>query len=163
VTERSIYLRRLDDVNERLALHAAAAAQPGALTTADPSSGERWEQGQVWAHLAEFVPYWIEQAQRVITLYDGEPVPFGRTKRDEGRVAAIERDREQPLSVLWADAHGDVEQLRAFLHHLDAQAEAARGLHPTLGVMSMDDIIEEFLVGHLEQHADQLDELQRSN
>ncbi len=142
-------------------MHAAAASRPNARTSPDPSSGERWEAGQVWAHLAEFVPYWIEQAQRLIASYDDEPVPFGRTKTDAARVAAIERDRTQPVSVLWADSHTDIEHLRNFLQRLDADAWRVRGLHPTLGVMDLDRIVGEFLVGHLEQHAEQLDELAR--
>jgi hypothetical protein len=153
-------LRRLDDVSERLAAQATASVPADARTRPDAGTGERWERGQVWAHLAEFVPYWIEQANLVIRSYDGDPVAFGRTKRDAGRTGAIERDRSQPIAVLWADTHGDLEQLRAFLARLDQTAWAARGLHETLGVMSLERIVEEFLVGHLEQHAEQLEELQ---
>jgi hypothetical protein len=162
MTEAETFLRRLDDVGERLAALASTHVAADARTEADPSSGERWEQGQVWAHLAEFVPYWVEQTTRVLRSYAGEPVPFGRTKRDEGRIAAIERDRALPVSVLWADTHSDIEQLREFLLRLDEQAWEARGLHQTLGVMPLDHIVEEFLVGHLEQHADQLEGLQRT-
>jgi hypothetical protein len=153
------YVRRLDAVEERLASHVNDDVRSDALTSADAGSGERWERGQVWAHLAEFVPYWIDQARMVIAAADAGPVAFGRTKRDEGRIAAIERDRDQPVSVLWSEAHGDIEELRTFLLGLDDTAWDARGLHPTLGVMPMERIVEEFLVGHLEEHADQLDEL----
>ena len=155
------FVQRLDAVEERLAGHAATAPQQGALTSADPGSGERWDAGQVWAHLAEFVPYWIGQAQLVMTAYDDEPVPFGRTKTDTARVAAIERDRGQLLAVLWTDVHTDIERLRQFLMGIDAGMWHVRGLHPTMGVMDLERIIDDFLVGHLEQHADQLDELTR--
>jgi len=156
------FMQRLDAVEERLAGLAASRPKQGALTSADPGSGERWDTGQVWAHLAEFVPYWIGQAQLVITAYDDEPVPFGRTKTDSARVGAIARDRTQPQAVLWADVHTDIEGLRQFLMGIDAEAWRVRGLHPAMGVMDLDRIIDEFLVGHLEQHADQLDELTRA-
>ena len=161
MSERIGFLQRLDAVEERLASHAATDATQGALTSADPGTGERWEAGQVWAHLAEFIPYWIDQVQAVIRSYQDEPVPFGRTKSDPARVAAIDRDRTQPVSVLWSDTHTDIEHLRRFLSGLDARAWNVRGLHPALGVMDLDRIVEDFLVGHLEQHADQLDELTR--
>ncbi|MBV8300759.1 MAG: DinB family protein [Candidatus Dormibacteraeota bacterium] len=156
------FLIRLDAVSARFASHAAETPSDHALTAPDPSSGERWDSGQVWAHCAEFVPYWIEQARIVIGSYEGEPVPFGRTKVDEGRITAIERDRRQPVAVLWSETHSGIERLRHMLAALDSAAWDTRGLHPSLGVMRMERVVEEFLVGHLEQHADQLDEVARA-
>lgn len=161
MSERTELLQRLDAVEARLAARASASVHHGALTEADPGSGERWETGQVWAHLAEFIPYWIEQAQRVVDTFVEHPVPFGRTKTDQGRLSAIERDRALPLAVLWSDTHSDLEALRRFLQNLDERAWSARGMHPMRGVMGVDRILDEFLVGHLEEHADQLDELAR--
>lgn len=154
---RAGLLERLDVVEERLATRAALEVRADSLTDADPVSGERWDAGQVWAHIDEFVPYWIDQARGVIAAYGGEPVAFGRTKGDAGRIAAIERDRHQPLGVLWGDVHSCIESLRRFLETLDDHAWSARGLHATLGVMSIERIVDDFLVGHLEEHADQLD------
>jgi hypothetical protein len=160
--DRAGFIERLDAVEERLAAHTASAGRmSGSLTSADPVSGERWTLGQVWAHVAEFVPYWVAQLRAVVAGLGGEPVPFGRTSADPGRLAAIERDRAQPVSVLWSDAHAGIEQLRSHLLRLGTEEWSARGVHPTLGVMDADRIVEEFLVGHLEQHADQLDELAR--
>src|SRR5205085_993163 len=88
-------LARLRAVQARLDEHAAAGAPPG-LTEPDPGGTERWEAGQVWAHLAEFPAYWLGQIQHILERRlagDPEPVPFGRTKTDAARIAAIERDR----------------------------------------------------------------------
>jgi len=161
MTDADAFLSRLDGAEERFAGHAARPSSAESLTSADPASGERWEAGQVWAHVAEFIPYWIEQAQHVIDGFVEDPVPFGRTKSDSGRIAAIERGRGVPVSVLWSETHSDLEALRQFVRGLTEHALRARGLHPTMGVMTTAGIVEEFLVGHLEQHADQLDELTR--
>ncbi|MFN2582051.1 MAG: DinB family protein [Candidatus Dormibacteria bacterium] len=159
MTGRAELLERVDAVEERLAVRASATPPDAARTDPDPASGERWDAGQIWAHVAEFIPYWIEQASGVVTRYSDDPVPFGRTKSDPGRIGAIERDRTQPLSVLWSDARADIDSLRHFLERLDDRGWQARGLHPTLGVMTMERILNEFLVGHLEEHAEQLDSL----
>lgn len=152
-------LQRLDGVAERLHRHAESDVGGAGLTDADRATGERWERGQVWAHLAEFVPYWIVQARTVIDGYRGDPVPFGRTKADAGRIAAIERDRRTPVAVLGARVQDDIVQARVFLRSLPVTAWEARGLHSTLGVMSLERILDEFIVGHLEEHAAQLDGL----
>ena len=67
------FVARLDDVEKRLGAHVAAAV-PTALTEPDPDGTERWEAGQVWSHMAEFVPYWKGQVESVIGGYDGDGV-----------------------------------------------------------------------------------------
>jgi len=155
------FMTRLDAVERRLRALATtpAGATRGHLTGADPGTGEQWEWGQVWAHLAEFVPYWVAQAQGVIRAYRGDAVPFGRTKADAERIAAIERDRGVDVERLWARLDGQIGDLRAFLGDLPDGAWSARGAHSTLGAMPLERIVDEFLVGHLEQHAAQLEAL----
>src|ERR1700692_2825408 len=154
------YLARLDAVEARLAAAAATEPPPGALTGADPDSGERWDRGQVWAHLSEFIPYWIVQAGPVLQGQVSEaPVRFGRTKGGPGGIGAIECDRREPVSVLWAGARADIASLRAFLGSIEPDQWEIHGLHPALGQMTVDELVEMFLVGHLEQHADQLAEM----
>jgi hypothetical protein len=157
------FLARLDAVEARLAMAAATEPAPGALTDADPSSGQRWDRGQVWAHLAEFIPYWIEQTRPVIeSRPSGEPARFGRTMHDPERIGVIERDRREPVVELWAATREDIALLRTFLRELSPDQWLAVGLHPTRGPMSVSQITEDFLVGHLEQHADQLEALSRA-
>ncbi len=151
-------LGRLASAEHRLVEHAAAPVPTG-LTEPDPGGEERWEAGQVWAHLAEFPAYWLHQARHVIEASSDEPVAFGRTKADRDRIAAIERDRH-------TDPHALLERVRASLEEVGDVARAwepahwrLRGAHPTRGVMTVERIIEEFIVSHLEEHADQLDGL----
>jgi hypothetical protein len=128
-------------------------------TPPDPMTGERWDAGQVWAHLGEFIPYWIAQAERVLAAGSADPVPFGRTKANPERLAAIERDRHRAPTALWHDLREDLSDLRAFLSSVNERGWQVRGLHPTLGVMPVSRIVEEFLIGHLEDHAAQLEGL----
>ena len=152
------YLARLDAVERRLAAAAAAEPPSGALTGADAETGEQWERGQVWAHLSEFIPYWIAEAGPVLRVQPSDaPVPFGRTKRDLERIGAIERNRHEPVVLLWDDTRNDIAALRAFLTTIGPDQWETTGVHPTLGPMTVDALVERFLVGHLEEHADQLE------
>ncbi len=152
------YLARLDAVEARLAAAAANEPPQGTLTDADAGSGERWDRGQVWAHVSEFIPYWILQAGPVLRgQASGDPVRFGRTKTDPERIGAIERDRRAPVSVLWSAARADLATLRGFIRGMEPGQWEIRGLHPTLGALTIDQLVERFLVGHLEEHADQLE------
>jgi hypothetical protein len=155
---RDAYLARLDAVEARLSAASLREPAPGEITEADPESGERWDRGQVWAHLSEFIPYWIQQAEPVLRGQpSGEPVPFGRTKSDPERIGAIERNRREAVFVLWADTSAGIAELRGFLANIAPEQWEIRGLHPTRGAMTVDALVNQYLVGHLEEHADQLE------
>jgi DinB family protein len=149
------FLERLDAVIARLEAHAARPAR--GVTAPDPRTGERWDQGQIWAHLAEFIPYWIVETG--VVLAADEPPAFGRTQSDPGRIGEIARRRDEPPATLMAAVREEEAALRDLIAGLDGTAWERRGIHPTLGSMTVTEIVEDFLVGHLEQHADQLDSL----
>jgi histidinol-phosphate aminotransferase len=142
---------------DRLAVHAEA---PGAgYTSADPATGERWDAGQVYAHVGEIGGYWQRQWTAVIDAASTEPVPFGRTKSDAARIAAIESGRHEDAFVHLERAREAAAVLRNFLAGLTEADLSRLGAHSTLGDMDGWRILDEFLVGHYEQHADQLDGL----
>ena len=151
-------LARLAEAERRLVEHADEPLPPG-LTDADPGTNERWEAGQVWAHLAEFPGYWLAQAERVIALPTNEPVPFGRVKTDSGRIEAIERDRHTDPTALLERVRASLAQVSESARAWPPEAWTRRGAHPTRGVMTVRQIVERFIVKHLEEHADQLDAL----
>jgi DinB superfamily len=149
-----------DDRAERLLaaagrIRASARVVPSdALTDPDPDSGERWDRGQVLAHVAEMLPYWAQQAELIAA---GRQDRFGRVRSDPGRVGAIERDRREDPQWLLGRIDEGVAVVLALLERLDAQAMARIGHHQTLGEMTVAEIIDRFAVAHLEEHADQLD------
>jgi hypothetical protein len=156
------FRRRVDAVAQRLAAIATGPMRAG-LTAPDPPTGERWDAGQVWAHVAEFIAYWIAQARHVLeeSVRGGsaEPVPFGRVKTDPERVAAIAHDRNRSPAVQLQSIDHDLEALRRFIVAVPNTRWSTQGIHQSLGIMRLEHIVEEFLVGHLEQHADQLEAL----
>ena len=149
---------RLHGVEQRLAVHSRTA-KPAGLTEPDEGGTERWEAGQVWAHVAEFVPYWHGQLEKVVSGFRGAPVPFGRTKTDAGRIGAIEENRNEPIAAHMAATHASLEALEGYVGRLSAANWAAVGMHPIRGEMSVEQILKTFAVDHLEEHADQLDGL----
>jgi hypothetical protein len=151
-------LARLRAVGDRLRRHARTPA-PSGLTAPDAPSGERWDWGQVWAHLAEFIPYWLGQVRMALAADESAPTPFGRVKSDPDRVAAIERDRHRSVAELMDRLEGQLRDLGRSIESLSPKEWTRQVAHSTLGVMDMYSVFDEFLVGHLEQHAAQLDEL----
>jgi hypothetical protein len=151
-------IARMVDAERRLAEHAAAPLPTG-VSTPDPGAEERWEAGQVWAHLAEFPAYWLAQAERVIGQPTNAPVPFGRVKTDAGRLAAVERDRHTDPDALLTRVRDSLARVTDAARGWPPDAWRRRGMHPTLGEMTVERIVERFIVAHLEEHADQLDGL----
>ena len=103
MTERDELIARLAAAEKRLVEHAAADDRglPHGLTDPDPGGTERWEAGQVWAHVAEFPGYWLDQIREVVAHADDpDPHRFGRLRTDPGRVGAIERDRHTDPAAL---------------------------------------------------------------
>jgi threonine dehydratase len=153
------FLPRLVAVRARLEEHAAAGPPPG-LTDPDPGATERWEAGQVWAHLAEFPSYWLGQIDAILAARDdgmSEPVHFGRTHSDPGRIAAIERDRHTDPAALLRRVSAGIGAVEATVRGWAPDVWRASGVHPTRGSMTVGEILESFVIGHLEEHADQLD------
>jgi histidinol-phosphate aminotransferase len=154
----------LDDIAAvlaRLEAHAATTPPPGALTAPDPPTGERWDAGQVWAHLGEFGEYWLPQLRHVVDAQSPEPVPFGRTKKDPHRIAEIEAHRHEGADPRLALVRRHIAALSAELADLDAEDWTRTGRHETLGDMDLWTFLRHFGTGHYEEHAEQLDDLLR--
>jgi hypothetical protein len=152
-------IARLAAAERRLAEHAEGPV-PAALTDPDPSGTERWEAGQVWAHLAEFPRYWLGEIDRIVDVHDAnstQRADFGRTTSDPGRLEAIERDRRTDPAALLARVRDAVGAATDRLRALPDEAWTIEGTHAVRGPMSLHAIVERFIVAHLEEHADQLD------
>jgi hypothetical protein len=126
------------------------------LTQPDPSTGEEWDRGQVLSHIAEFLPYWVEQFEGVVAA-GGAGQAFGRTKQTPSRLARIESGRHRSDSDLLGEMDAGIDRAVAFIRNLRSADSTLEGTHSTRGRMTVAAAFEEFVVAHLEQHADQLE------
>jgi hypothetical protein len=148
------WLKRIDAVEARL---EAQVDRAGGQTDEDPRTGETWERGQVWGHLAEFIAFWTEQAGDVIDEYRGEPVAYGRKGDSSARSAGIESGLEMSVESLWEEVRSDLGELRNFLNALPQNWASAVGKRDGQEEVRAEDIIERTLISHLEEHAAQLE------
>ncbi len=143
---------------------AIEAGRPWPLHIVEHDAGpeSEWGATEVLAHVAEMLPFWLGEIARIL---DGtpEPVPFGRTATDRVRVLTIERDRTLPPAELLDRIEAGVERYARRLDQLSVADLARRGLHPTLGELSVADVLERFVVSHAEGHVGQLADTLGSN
>lgn len=122
----------------------------------DDSDEARWGPGEVLAHLAEMAQYWLGEIERVL---DGpsEPVPFGRIATDEVRIGVVGRDRSLPPRELYDRIDDALTRFDRRWRGLGEADLARRGLHPTRGELTVADMPDRFIVGHLADHVTQLE------
>ena len=114
-----------------------------------------WGPKEVLAHVAEMVPYWDAQIQRILAAAESR-VPFGRVESNADRIARIEQDRMLPAAMLVERIADGVSAVAAGLRALEPEALERIGLHAKLGELTVGAIVERFLIAHLEDHDRQL-------
>jgi len=122
----------------------------------DDSDEARWGPGEVLAHLAEMAQYWLGEIERVL---DGqpEPVPFGRVATDAVRIGLVGRDRSLPPRELYDRIDDALTRFDRRWRSLTPADLARRGVHPKRGEMTIAQMPDPFIVGHLEGHVVQLE------
>jgi hypothetical protein len=141
-----------------------AAAEPWPLAVAFGTEPEAdWGPREVLAHVAEMLPYWLGELERVL---DGTPdrtggaaVPFGRVADDPIRLGFIERDRTLPLRVLFGRIDTGLRDWSDRLGTLTDGERLRPGRHAKLGELPAGEILERFVVGHAEDHVAQLESI----
>lgn len=136
-----------------LLTHLEPAAADARYATADESS---WSAIEVLAHAVEFVGYWAEQARAVGARTDGGDRPFGRTHDDPTRIAAVREHAHDRYEAL-AQRLGDVITTSAATLRAIPEGQWSRtAVHARRGSMSVEQIVRQFLLSHLEEHAAQV-------
>lgn len=138
---------------------AVTAGEPWPLSAHIGTEPETtWGPLEVLAHLAEMIPFWHGEIERVLAeLETTEPPPFGRTAEDTLRIALIERDRHVPSHELLGRIDTSLDRLAGRIARLDLIDGDRRAVHRTRGERSVADFIDLFLVSHVEEHIRQLD------
>ena len=117
-----------------------------------------WGPREVLAHVAEMLPFWLGELERVVEgTPGGGPTAFGRLADDPIRIGSLERDRTLPLRVLFERIDAGLHTWMGRLDSLTDDERARPGLHPRLGEMPAGGILERFVLGHAEEHVAQLE------
>jgi hypothetical protein len=158
----------MDDLLDRLqaARDGLAAIRPAVEAGApwpmaavyDDSDEARWGPGEVLAHLAEMAQYWQGEIERVL---DGtpDPVPFGRIATDPVRIGLVGRDRSLPPRVLYDRIDDALARFDERWRTLTPTDLARRGLHPSRGELTVAEMPDRFIVGHLADHVAQIERI----
>lgn len=132
------------------------AAGPWALAELYGTEAEaHWGPPELLAHLDEMLPYWLGHAERIIDG-GGAPVAFGRTADDPVRIGIIGRDRAMPLRELFSRLGSEAGRVAARMRSISDAETALVGSHPTRGDLTVGELFERFVTGHLEDHLEQL-------
>ena len=149
--------RRLGAVREALA--ATPLLGPGEPGAPDESTGERWDRSNVLGHLAEMLPYWTSQIRAVIggagEVGRGEA---GYARRRQG----IDSGHVETEEALRGEIDAGIEGLALLLAEMREEDLDRPVLYRTRdGERTIDlrEVLEILLVGHLEEHLRQLQEL----
>jgi DinB family protein len=133
------------------------AGEPWPLATAFGTEPEAsWGPREVLAHVAEMLPYWRGELERVVEG-SPEPVPFGRLQDDTFRIGLIERDRNLPIALLFARIDAGLRDWADRVPILTPAERERRGLHPRLGDVPADRILQRHVLEHTEEHIGQLE------
>ena len=116
-----------------------------------PTAGE-WPVMSTLAHVAELLPYWAHQAERVAGA-PGEP--FGRALDDPQRTGAVAEHGHDDLSAILPRIKSGLAECARVLRALPAEAWQQAGRHPSRGMMTVEQLVDAFLVVHVEEHAAQ--------
>ena len=116
-----------------------------------PMEGE-WPVMSLLAHVAEILPYWAHQAENIVRA-PGEP--FGRMLDDPDRVGAVAQHGHDAVSTIVPRIRSGLADCVRTLRALPADGWQQAGLHPMRGMMTVEQVVDTFLVSHVEDHAAQ--------
>jgi hypothetical protein len=102
--------------------------------------------------------YWPGEVERVL---DGtpDPVPFGRIATDAVRIGLVGRDRSLPPRVLYDRIDDALRRFDRRWRTLTPTDLARRGLHPMRGELTIAEMPDRFIVGHLADHVAQIERI----
>ena len=140
--------RRLENVNLQL---AALLRRPEVAQRLRAAGPDEWSSVQILGHMVEFINYWMASA-RALAAATGEPPHFGRSVDAPERLAAVEHGAASDLKTLLGELDRAVTAAARDIRALTPAERARTGIHNRLGEITVSDAIEELVVGHVEAH-----------
>lgn len=117
----------------------------------DEKTGERWDRLNILGHVGEFLGFWSAGIERALA---GDE--FGRIPGSTGRQDAVEEGQKLGEAALNKRVEDGIEEVLALLGRLSVadldRTVSMRGR----GEVTVRWAVDFLLVGHLEEHADQL-------
>jgi hypothetical protein len=129
------------------------ARVPNAALYVAPEAGE-WPVMSTLAHVVEMLPYWAHQCEQIARNPGG---PFGRMHDDPARLGAVEQHGGDSADVVRAALPASLEEAIMALRALPEPAWELSGIHPRRGAMRVREVVDAFMVEHVDEHAVQVD------
>lgn len=148
--------RRLEELVARLRQQVEGLSREALY--AEPGEGA-WSVMKVLAHVSEILSYWSRQAQ-VVAARDQNSQPFGRTPEDPDRIAAVEAHAHDALDGMLARLGEALAGATAILSAIPAGGWARTARHARRGEMTVEQIVDQFLVEHVQEHTQQVESVQ---
>jgi hypothetical protein len=126
-------------------------AQPLAAFHHRPAPDE-WTAAELTGHVAEFPATFAETARRTS---EQPGLPLGRALDDPGRLAAVAKLAGAEPVEAGALVRSGIESALASLQSIPPEGWQATGQHRTQGEMTVEAMVQRFIVDHLRAHLEQ--------
>jgi uncharacterized damage-inducible protein DinB len=127
-----------------------AQGLPAQTLYAEPAPSE-WPVMSILAHVVELMPYWAQQALEV-SRRSADSQPFGRTHDDPDRIGAVQQHSHDTLDSMLPRLQTACTQAIEALQHIPPEGWKRTARHANRGDMSVEQIVDQFLVTHVEEH-----------
>ena len=145
--------RRLESASEQI---AALLRQPDVARRLRSAGGEdEWSALQIMGHLVEMIPYWLNHC-RALSAATAEPPVFGRTLDAPERLAGVEHGETGDLAALLDRLNEEVQAAARAIRAMSPAERSKTGVHIRRGEVTVADVVEIFIVAHIEDHLAQM-------
>ena len=130
----------------------------GTLLHEEPTEGT-WSVMKILGHVSEVLPYWSRVAAEVAEKPGGT---VGRPEDDPDRMAAVERFTDTTLDEVLPTIQTGLAEATARLRAMPADGWGQTARHASYGEVTAGQIIDRFLIGHIEGHTRQVQDVMDS-
>jgi hypothetical protein len=130
-----------------------AESLPAQVLYAEPEPNE-WPVMSILAHVVELMPYWAKQALEV-SRRPADSQPFGRTHDDPDRIGAVQQHGRDSLDSMLPRVRVACAEAVDLLRQIPSDRWSRTARHANRGDMTVEQIVDQFLVSHVEEHLSQ--------
>jgi len=113
--------------------------------------GNEWSAMQTLGHMTEMIPYWLNHCRTLIAV-TGTPPTFGRTPGSPERLAGVAHGASADPDALLHQLREEVRAAASAIRQLSPTERGKRGISSERGEMTVDQVVETFIVDHAEEH-----------